>query len=379
MSDDNASDITVADPVVPTGTTPTRPVPESSSPSLPLKHDEKSPDQKLKKLNELVACCHSLANAGFADTPLGMIHQHIHASRRWHHSLVDFLRDDECRRFYPNGLPSVQNLHRLAIFHNKPVRPPKRFICSVHAAHARKRTPHVFREAFSRSQSLQQKLASHAAYANISALLSTDVPTVIEHLSNACPSESARGRGPRFSVKEKLARRALDSYLHQPASRLSRDEIMSLSTTLAACERFEHHTHYRQMLGDLFQGVKTHWQQLNQQIGFSQSILDVMEDHVVTGDIIERWDTECEAFYQLSREAALVSRRVRKLNRLVQRINPCDLETETYLTQSARAIERLSLWRDIATRAAAGTTDMTPRQLLKAVSNTAPSLVELTP
>lgn len=338
--------------------------------------------QPVRKLNELAACCHSLGNAGFADSTLDVINQHILASRRWHQSLVDFLRSTECRRFFPNGLPSVQNLHRLAVFHNKPVRPPKRFICSVHSAHARKRTPHVFREAFAHSQTLQRQLASHGATFDIHALLSTDLSTSIEHLTAACPPDDNLRRQPlmsaRLSIRAKLSRKALASLLQPEAPPFERESILSLIDTLEQCLRFANHTHYQQMLGELFLGVQTHWQMLNQQIGFSQSLLDVLEDHAIAGDIIAHWDTECEAFYQLSRYAALVSRRMKKLNRLVQRISPCELDTETYLSQSAKAIERLSLWRDIVAQTA-DHSDVTPRQLLKVSLPDRVPLVELTP
>ena len=326
--------------------------------------------------NELVACCHSLAKAGFADTPLEVINQHIFAARRWHQSLVELMRDTECRRFYPEGLPSVQNLHRLAVFHNKPVRPPKRFICSVHAPHARKRAPHVFREAFSTSQILQQKLATFSSTFDISALLKTDIPITLAHLTDLHLKDG--GWLNRLPVKAKLARRALAPLLHHPDQHPEQDDTARLIGILEECERFAHHAHYRQMLGDLFTGVTTHWQSLNQQIGFSQSVLDVLDDHTVAGDVIQHWDTECEAFYQFSRAAALVSRRVKKLTRLVHRLNPSAFDTEVFVPQSARAIERISLWRNIVTQSAQNH-EMTPRMLLQTISPRDVSLVELTP
>ena len=329
-----------------------------------------------RRRNELVACCHSLAKAGFADTPLEVINQHIFAARRWHQSLVELMRDTECRRFYPKGLPSVQNLHRLAVFHNKPVRPPKRFICSVHAPHARKRAPHVFREAFSTSQIIQQKLATFSSTFDISALLRADIPTTLAHLTDLHPQDA--GWLNRLPVKAKLARRALAPLLHHPDQHPEQDDTTRLIGILEECERFAHHAHYRQMLGDLFTGVTTHWQSLNQQIGFSQSVLDVLDDHTVAGDVIQHWNTECEAFYQFSRAAALVSRRVSKLTRLVHRLNPSAFDTEVFVPQSARAIERISLWRNIVTQSAQNH-EMTPRMLLQTISPKDVSLVELTP
>jgi len=317
----------------------------------------------------IIAACRSLGMIGYADTPLDQIARVPRSVLRWIESIRMVIDADISARFFPAGAPSLQQIHRLATLHDKPVRPPKRFVLGTFAGHARRRTPHSFKEARATSDALRTELDAHQHWIKPS-LPMTDVTTASIRLllSNRTVD--------RWSLSRLRTALELKPYL-KPGNTLARAITSgNLEKLLAIVERicrFEQHAHYHRLLGPDFRGIETPWQDLAVKIGFSQALLDILQDSAVTGDIISHWDHNSESLYALARAASSASSRGRKLSRLANRLYRVKPATGHLVACGRKSADRLALWVRLIESAEPthhAWRYLTPRQVLQQMTAT---------
>jgi len=322
----------------------------------------------------VIAACRSLGDIGYADTPLGQINRVQHSAQRWIRSVQLVAESSTCQIMFPTGTPTLQQMHRLAVLHDKPVRPPKRFVWGLHAAHAKRRTPHALKQALSVRDELTEEMARHAHW------LKTPLPETEESIAQLKLLLDQRV-SKRWSFSRYRAARQFKKHLHSDQS-LSRTivsgNLAKLHTTLEKVFRFSQHAHFEYLLGPSFCGIHTPWRELAVQIGFSQSLLDIVQQPAVAADLVTNWPECASEVYALSRIASSASRRGRKLSRLANRLYKVGPTTEHLLLCGRKSAERLGLWVKLIESAEpefAAYEHLTPRQLLRRLMPT-PVIIE---
>ena len=307
-------------------------------------------------LPEQLAACRSLAKMGLTNVTLGKIQRYSNATVRWVQSLEEFLNSDETHHIYRNGVPRINQIHKLAIFHNKPIRPPKRFVCSGKGKHVRRRVPMIYRDALSEYRMLADLLSQFHSWIDVEALPITE--DTLELLDSILDDSSLNRLSPK-------RRKAIQWYerMMQPSSslaiQLANGNLEKLRSAVDSAYRFANHVHFKRTLGQDFTGLDTPWQSLHATIEFSQSIHDVIGDPHTSAQIVDQWSTQGTHFYTLARQASTLSRRLNKLDKLTRRheklLHPhysddrlISTLPHNYLTQAQNAVLRLKLWIEVA-------------------------------
>lgn len=315
----------------------------------------------------VIAACRSLGAIGYADTPLDQIHLAYRSTQRWFVSVQRFLDDPDCVRFFPLDIPSLQDIHRLATLHDKPVRPPKRFITGAYGEHTKRRTPRLFREAMNTAKSLEERLGQHRHW--IRPTIPADETTLEAIEVVLSKRRFNRWTGMyRQSVKLLSRHMSTDVLLSRAIVSGNMEHLHELITDIY---RFNEHVLYKRQLGPAFTGIHTPWHELAVQIGYSQTITDVVQSPDVAANIVSDWHLMGEKLYALARLASPASRRGRKLSRLASRLYPVDHDINHMLQCSQKSAARLSLWVKLL-RAAEPESNayrhLTPRQILQSVT-----------
>lgn len=322
----------------------------------------------------VIAACRSLGAIGYADTPMGQINRVQHSAHRWIRSVEMVTEAPEAGLLFPEGTPTLQQIHRLATLHDKPLRPPKRFVCGIYGSHAKRRTPHALREAVTISETLTEELSQHHHWVKATLPQTEEVVDQIGLLLD-------RRVTKRWSWSRYCAAREFKPYIREGQT-LSRvivsGNLQKLHGTLDRVCRFAAHEHFSRLLGPTFQGINTAWRDLAVQVGFSQSLLDIVQKPAVASHLVTHWHEHAEAIYNLSRLASAASRRGRKLSRLANRLYTVGPTTEHLLLCAGKSAERLALWVKLIQSAEpefAAYEHLTPRQLLQRLAP-APVVIE---
>ncbi|MBX2825060.1 MAG: hypothetical protein KTR33_10050 [Gammaproteobacteria bacterium] len=322
----------------------------------------------------VIAACRSLGAIGYADTPMGQINRVQNSAHRWIRSVQLVIDASEAKLMFPDGTPTLQQIHRLAILHDKPLRPPRRFVCGIHGAHAKRRTPHALREALAISHALTDELSQHHHWVKATLPQTEEMVDLIGLLLD-------RRVTKRWSWSRFCAAREFKPYIREGQS-LSRvivsGNLLKLHGTLDRVCRFAAHEHFSRLLGPSFEGINTSWRDMAVQVGFSQSLLDIVQKPAVASHLVTHWHEHAKDIYALSRLASAASRRGRKLSRLANRLYKVGPTTEHLLLCARKSAERLALWVKLIQSAEpefSAYEHLTPRQLLHRLAP-APLVIE---
>lgn len=332
-----------------------------------------------------IAACRSLGKIGLSRKPLHEIGKLSEASLGWVNSIHRFLSDQDVRRLFPNGVPEIRTIHKLALFHDKPIRPPKRFICSTYAAFPKRRTPSIYRDALAQHRRISTRLAQFMNWIDMEALPVT--PESLEILDAILDNDSLN----HYSGRRRRAINWYQEFLLNNTSieeQLATGQLDVLREEIATTLRFSEHVHFQRSLGPAFKGIDTNWRALHAYIEFSQSIHDVTQNRRVASDLIENWQTSSETFYNAARRASTVSRHIRKLEKLIKRVrmlqfdladttdntsvtNNTDVRCNAnnpgvYLSLARNATERLELWTNMLT-SGQNNGNLTPTEVLSSL------------
>lgn len=307
-----------------------------------------------RKSREIAACV-AFGDIGFGSKSISDIRQYIIAAHRWTNGLNAFLHDNSTSVFYPAGVSSLQLIHRLATLHDKRIHPPRRFLSNAWGAHVKRRTQSIWRTAKAECDALEDRIRIHKRWIDIDS-----IPLNERTLAQVRQLTAAGRMAPGRRQATVWLNRYLNKKLRTGDS-VVQQGLIALQSDLESILKFRQHVLYSRSLGPAFRGLDTHWNELHKIIGYSQSLHDVLNDPEVAARIVDHWDTQAEPLYRLSRKASAVSRRIRKLTRLVQRQYLIPDDPTAFLLAARALVDRFDIWME----ALAGCNEkLTPRQIL---------------
>ena len=327
----------------------------------------------MSTLPEQIAACRSLAKTGLTRVPLKDIKRYSAATERWVCCLEHFLDNPDTRLFFPDGIPSTDCIAKLAIFHDKPVRPPQRFIYYANTVHVSRRAPKVYRHALAEHRRISQDLSTFMDWIDVEAMPISDEG--LELLDCLLNDNTAN----RLSLQRRRAMAWYEPLIHSPyrfSTQLANGNLASLREVLQEAVRFKDHIHFNRSLGPDFNGIDTPWKPLHAAIEFCQSIRDVVLSAPVAAQLVQHWSRDGSRFYSHARKASVLNRRMVKLNKLVLRPGSGSISSRkagkgpnnpyNYLEQAKFACNRLSLWCTVVTRGR-NNAELTPADVLQSL------------
>lgn len=187
----------------------------------------------------------------------------------------------------------------------------------------------------------------------------------------------SKRRFTRWTGVYRQAVKTISNHMHS-------DELLSraivsgnlerLYKTISAIDRFSEHALYHRQLGPAFQGIFTQWNELAVQIGYSQTVADVVQSPDLAAEVVTQWQDMGEKLYALARLASPASRRGRKLSKLASRLYEVDTDISHMLLCSQKSAARLALWVNLLESAEPdyhAYRYLTPREILQAVAEDA--------